>query len=569
MGSLRIAQAQINTTVGDIGANCAKIASSIEHARKSRADIVTFPELTVSGYPPEDLVLKPHFVQDCREALDEIAHTTAGVTALVGLPVRDGDAVYNAAALLSDGKIVSIYHKIELPNYGVFDEKRNFAPGTTPLIFTIDDIGVLITICEDIWIVDNQIERCARDNRVALTLNISGSPYYAGKISVQQEIAAGFARRTGSYLTYTNLVGGQDELVFNGTSLVVDPAGRLVARAALFQEDLLITDIEIDPAQTQTRRPVSTQECGEVPVVHRLTGDGRKKITPRITPVPGRVDEIYRALVVGTADYVKKNGFKKVVMGLSGGIDSSLVAAIAVDALGTENVVGVTMPSPYTSMRPFRTRSAWPIISASRSSPSRSKRFFPPISRCSPGSLATGKRASGPRTCRPASGATSSWRSPTGTGGWCSRPATRARRPSVIRPSTETRPAALPSSRMFPRRSSTSCRNISTRRQERRSSPASVIVRPPTAELRPNQKDEDSLPPYAVLDPILHNYVEDDKDVEEIVALGFDEKRVLEVARLVDINEYKRRQSPPASRSRPRHSAATAGSPSRTGICHS
>lgn len=545
MGFLRVAQAQLNTTVGDLDGNRAKIASFIERAKEHKADIVTFPELAVSGYPPEDLVLKSHFVRDCTAAVRRIARDVTGITALVGFPDYDGKAVYNAAALISEKEIVSVYHKIELPNYGVFDEKRNFTPGTGPRIFVIDGVPILITICEDIWIEGNAIERCGRLNNVAISLNISGSPYHAGKLSVQQDIAAGFARRTGSYLCYNNLVGGQDDLVFNGTSLVVDPKGGLVGRAALFEEDLLVTDIEIEPPGTWVNPAETARECGEVLVLRGYSGPPRKKMAPTVAPLPERVQEIYRALVLGTRDYVRKNGFKKVVMGLSGGIDSSLVAAIAVDALGVENVIGVTMPSVYTSSETFSDAGRLAENLGVRLITVPIKEIFSTyIDRLSGvfgdstdgvwtenlQARIRGNILMGLSNKYGWMVLTTGNKSETAVG-YSTLYGDTAGGFAIIKDVPKTVVYEL-----------SACVNKTAGKEV---IPNSVIVRPPTAELRPDQKDEDSLPPYAVLDPILAHYVEEDMSPEEIIALGFDAKRVYDTVRLVDINEYKRRQSPP------------------------
>jgi NAD+ synthase (glutamine-hydrolysing) len=542
MGILRVAQAQINTTVGDLDGNSAKIASFIGRAKEHKADIVTFPELTVSGYPPEDLILKDHFLRDCMDAIDRIARGVSGITALVGFPAAEGGAVYNAAALIADGRIVSVYHKMELPNYGVFDEKRYFTPGTTPLIFLVEGVPILLTICEDIWIAGNTLEKCGKKYGVAVSLNISGSPYHAGKLSIQQDIAARFARGTGSYLCYNNLVGGQDELVFNGTSLVVDPAGKLVARAALFEEELLVTDIGIDPKGTWAG---AAGECGEVPVLRGYTGAAREKTAPTVVSLPDRVEEIYRALVLGTGDYLRKNGFKKVVMGLSGGIDSSLVAAIAVDALGADNVIGVTMPSVYTSSETFSDAGSLAKNLGIRLITIPIKKMFSTY--LEELSTVFGDSAEGV---------------------WAENLQARIRGNLLMALSNKygwlvlttgnKSETAVGYSTLYGDTAGgfaiikdvpkTVVYELSAHVNEAAGKeiiPNSVIVRPPTAELRPNQKDEDSLPPYGVLDQILVHYVEEDMSPEEIIALGFDAGQVCDTVRRVYTNEYKRRQSPP------------------------
>jgi NAD+ synthase (glutamine-hydrolysing) len=541
MGFLRIAQAQINATVGDLGGNCAKIALFIERAKESEADIVTFPELAVSGYPPEDLILKDHFLKDCTRAVNEIAREVSGITALVGFPVGEGGAAYNAAGLIADGRIVSVYRKMELPNYGVFDEKRYFTPGTTPLVFSMNGVRILVTICEDIWIAGNALERCGRQQGVAVSLNISGSPYHADKLSIQQDIAARFARGTGSYLCYNNLVGGQDELVFNGTSLVVDPAGNLVARAPVFTEDLLVTDIDIKPAG----RAGSGKECGVVPAVVGFSGGAREPIAPTITALPGRAEEIYRALVLGTGDYLRKNGFTKAVMGLSGGIDSALVAAIAVDALGADNVIGVTMPSVYTSSETFSDAGLLAENLGIRLITIPIKKMFSTyleelstvFGDSAEGVWAENLQARIRGNLLMALSNKYGWlvlttgnKSETAVG-YSTLYGDTAGGFAIIKDVPKTLVYELSAH--------------VNKAAGHEVIPNSIIVRPPTAELRPNQKDEDSLPPYGVLDQILVHYVEEDMSPEEIIALGFDRNQVCDTVRRVYTNEYKRRQSPP------------------------
>jgi NAD+ synthase (glutamine-hydrolysing) len=545
MGFLRIAQAQINSTVGDLGGNCAKIASYIERAKDRKADIVTFPELAVSGYPPEDLVLKGHFLRDCADAVNRIAREVSGIAVLVGFPAAGDDAVYNAAALVADGRIVTVYHKMELPNYGVFDEKRYFTPGVSPLIFSLGGARILVTICEDIWIDGNALERCGREQGVAVSLNISGSPYHAGKLSIQQDIAARFARGTGSYLCYNNLIGGQDELVFNGTSLVVDPNGRLVARAPVFAEDLLVTDIDFTASGEPAGRAGPGTGCGEFPVVAGFSGGARERLEPTVAALPPSVEEVYRALVLGTGDYVRKNGFTKVVMGLSGGIDSSLVAAVAVDALGAENVIGVTMPSVYTSSETFS--------DAGRLAENLGVRLITvPIKKMFSTYLEELSAVFGDSA----------------EGVWAENLQARIRGNLLMALSNKygwlvlttgnKSETAVGYSTLYgdtaggfaiikdvPKTLVYELSAYVNSAAGREVIPESVIVRPPTAELRPGQKDEDSLPPYAVLDPILVHYVEEDMAPEEIIELGFDAKWVYDTVRRVDINEYKRRQSPP------------------------
>jgi NAD+ synthase (glutamine-hydrolysing) len=340
---------QINTTVGDIKGNVKKILKQIALAKEKQADIVTFLELAISGYPPEDLLLRPKFLRDNQEAVERIVQESDGMTAIVGFPdVRNGH-VYNAATIIHRGKLVDVYHKLELPNYGVFDEKRYFLPGDAPLFFDMGGVRFMVTICEDIWIENGMVERSAKENHVRVVLNISSSPFHAGKFAERQKIIARFARNTGAMVFYTNLVGGQDELVFDGGSLVVNLNREKIASARRFQEDLLLWDLETDRLSPHPPPSELYPRHGKYYALQTDNQPGRHPLLPQHLPELGELEEIYQALVLGTKDYVFKNGFKKVIIGLSGGIDSALTAEIAVDALGHENVIGVTMPSDYTS----------------------------------------------------------------------------------------------------------------------------------------------------------------------------------------------------------------------------
>jgi NAD+ synthase (glutamine-hydrolysing) len=347
---LRIALAQVNLTVGDIKGNTGKILKWIDKARKHDADLIAFPELAVSGYPPEDLLLRRRFLEDCRGAVDKIAKTLTQASVVVGFPSYSG-SVHNSAAVLAGGKVVSICNKIHLPNYGVFDEKRYFTPGRTALVVVAADARVGVSICEDIWREDVAVSQ-VREGRAHIILNISSSPYHAGKGNEREELLKRRALANDAYVAYVNLVGGQDELVFDGHSLVIGPDGVIMARGRQFREDLIVADIDVGKitrrATLAARRgfkriAVETADLDMKPLVHR------KKLAPRVDKLMPTLDEIYAAIVTGTRDYVRKNGFKKVVVGLSGGIDSALVATVAADALGKNSVVGVAMPSRYSS----------------------------------------------------------------------------------------------------------------------------------------------------------------------------------------------------------------------------
>jgi len=552
MDAVRIALAQINPTVGDLDGNVARIAEAIGAAREQHADLVTVPELSLSGYPPEDLLLKPRFLRDCGEALAELAGYTEGITALVGFPEASIGCVHNAAALLHDGRMKATYRKIELPNYGVFDEKRYFTPGSDCLMFDLNGLRFSITICEDAWVRSGAAERLALKNRAHVVLNISASPFHAGKLAIRRDVLAGFARRTGSYVAYTNLVGGQDELVFDGGSLVLRPDGEMIALARRFEPDLLVVGIE--PFEEPTP-PSARQASGRWEKRILFTSShssGVERVTPRLEPELGRVEEIYQALVLGTRDYARKNGFKKVAIGLSGGVDSALTAALAVGALGADNVIGVTMPSQYTSNETFSDAALLAKNLGIKLLTLPIKPTFDVYAQTLREALGPGPpgiemenlqariRGNIMMTLSNRFGwlvLTTGNKSETAVG-YCTLYGDTAGGFAVIKDVPKTVVYELA--------------DLVNRKAGRDVIPRSTIARAPTAELRPNQKDEDSLPPYAVLDPILKAYVEEDKAPDEIAELGFDLARVREVARLVDRSEYKRRQAPPGVKITPK-----------------
>ena len=552
MGALRIALAQINPTVGDLAGNAGKIVATLARAREAGADLVTFPELALSGYPPEDLLLKPHFLSDCRRALDLVAEGCQGIAALVGFPEAAGGQAFNAAALLHDGRILGTYHKVELPNYGVFDEKRYFSPGTGCLVFEANGLRVYVTICEDVWVCGGLAERHAQKNGAAVVLNISASPFHAGKLALRRSVLAGFARRTGAYVAYTNLVGGQDELVFDGGSLVLDPRGEVIGSAARFEEDLLLADLRVAGAGEAGPARQASGQWGRRLVLEGPNRNGRAPVPPRLAPPLNRVEEIYKALVLGTRDYVQKNGFSKVAIGLSGGVDSALTAALAVEALGRDNVIGVTMPSQFTSRETLAdaarlaanlgigliTVPIAPIFGVYLDS--LADAFGPG----EPGIERENLQARIRGNILMALSNRFGWLVLT-TGnksevavGYCTLYGDTAGGFAVIKDVPKTVVYELS--------------DHVNRTAGRDVIPQSIIQRPPTAELKPNQKDEDSLPPYAVLDPILRAYVEEDKAPEDLVPLCPDRARLKDVLQRVDRSEYKRRQAPPGVKITPK-----------------
>jgi len=552
MGVLRIALAQINPTVGDLAGNAARIIEAVGAAREQRADLVVVPELAVCGYPPEDLLLKPHFLRDCRAALDEVVAHTQGITALFGLPHTEEGRVHNAAALVHNAELVGIYCKTELPNYGVFDERRYFAPGTGCLPFELNGLCLAVTICEDVWVEGGSAERLARKNASQIVVNLSASPFHAGKLDDRREVLTAFARRTGAIVAYCNLVGGQDELVFDGGSLVVGPDGRTLASAARFQEDLLVADLPVSTPATGTHPRQASGQWRRRVVLKSPASEGREPVLTRIAAPLAHTDEVHRALVLGTHDYVRKNGFTKVVVGLSGGIDSSLTAAIAVDALGADNVIGVTMPSQYTSSDtlgdaallagnlgiPLLTVPIRPIFSAYTTALSEV------LGPGEPGIECENLQARIRGNILMALSNRFGWLVLT-TGnksevavGYCTLYGDTAGGFAVIKDVPKTLVYELS--------------EHVNQKAGRPVIPRSVLERPPSAELRPDQKDEDSLPPYAELDPILLDYVENDKAPAQIAAATGDLETVRDVVGKVDRSEYKRRQAPPGVKITPK-----------------
>ena len=552
MASLRIAQAQINTTVGNFSNNSEKIIQAISSAREQNADIVTFPELSVCGYPPEDLLLKRSFLRDNREILNRIKEHTEDMAAIVGYADYHDGKVYNAAALLHNNALIATYHKIELPNYGVFDEKRYFEKGSAHPVFEIGRMRFTITICEDIWIDGGISEKIAAAENADIVFNISASPFHAGKTDVRLQVADRFVKNTGSCLFFNNLVGGQDELVFDGGTFVVNSQGKVISRAARFREELLITDIEI-PTGRRAPKDQKPEHTEATLISLNLRPHAQKnKVQPKIAEKNTKLEEIYEALTLGTRDYVRKNGFKKVLIGLSGGIDSALTAAIAVDALGEENVVGVTMPSQYTSGETFTDaeRLAGNLHIKLITAPI--KEIYQSYLEAAETILGAAKHGIAHENMQArirgnilmAVSNQFGWLVLT-TGnkseiavGYCTLYGDMAGGFAVIKD--------VPKTLVF---------ELSKHLNERKGKeiiPQTTINRPPTAELRPNQKDEDSLPPYSILDPILEAYVEKDESAVEIINEGFDPETVHRVLQLVDLNEYKRRQAPPGVKITPR-----------------
>jgi NAD+ synthase (glutamine-hydrolysing) len=550
---LRIAAAQLDLVVGDLEGNVARMVDTYEAAEAAGCDLVAFPELAVTGYPPEDLLLRPTFVAQAAEALEKFASRTGRVAAVVGYP-EPGRDLYNAAAVCAHGRVYGVYRKHLLPNYAVFDEQRYFAPATAdgPL-FVVNGVRVAVTICEDAWSPTGPVLTQAAGG-AELVVNINASPYYAGRLRERETMLATRAADASVPVVYVNLVGGQDELVFDGASMVFDEGGHLFARGRQFAEDLLVVDVDVRPGFRRRlldpRGRVTAPPLPEVRVTEAQLAE--RNSVPRIEPVLEPVREVYEALVIGTRDYVRKNGFATVLIGLSGGIDSSLVAAIAADALGAENVVGVLMPSRYSSEGSVtdaeRLAANLGIRTMTIPIEPAHEVFLDMLSDVFAGTqsgvaeenLQARVRGTVLMTISNKFGwlvLTTGNKSEMATG-YSTLYGDMAGGFAVIKDVPKMLVYALAVDR--------------NERAGRELIPYSVLEKPPSAELRPDQRDEDSLPPYSRLDPIIEGYVEEDLSVGDLEERGLDHDLVRRVAGLVDHNEYKRRQAPPGVRVSPK-----------------
>jgi NAD+ synthase (glutamine-hydrolysing) len=561
MRKLRIVMSQIDTTVGDFAGNTRKIIDAIAAARALGVDLIIFPELAICGYPPEDLLFKPQFIEENLKSLDKVIKQTSGLAAIVGFVDAKSD-IYNAAAIINDGKLVSIYHKIYLPNYGVFDENRYFQAGRECPVYTMFGVGVGVNICEDIWYEAGPATAQAYAGAEVI-VNISASPYHFGKEGDRERMLATRASDNVAIIAYDNLVGGQDELVFDGDSMVLNEKGQLLARGKQFEEDLIVVDLDVEAVfRTRLHDPRWRKETllleDELEHAVKITVSELPPSTPKPALPPRQTKEhsfpadVYDALVLGTRDYITKNGFKKVLIGLSGGIDSSLVAAIATDALGPSNVVGVLMPSRYSSSGSV---SDAELLSRNLSI----KHITVPIEKVYQAYIETLSQEF--RDTKPDATEeniqarirgnllmalsnkfgwlvlTTGNKSEIATG-YTTLYGDMAGGFAVIKDVPKTLVYELAKYR-----NSVDNEEVI---------PPGIISKAPSAELRPEQKDTDSLPPYDLLDPVLTAYVEEDKSVEQIIGSGFDESVVKRAAQLVDGSEYKRRQAPPGIKITPR-----------------
>jgi NAD+ synthase (glutamine-hydrolysing) len=549
---VRIALAQLNVVVGDLDGNVERIVSAVAEARRSEADLVVLPELAVTGYPPEDLLLRPGFVRAAREAVDEVARGLEGIVALVGGPAFDRDLA-NAAYVCADGEVRGVYRKHFLPNYGVFDEHRYFAPGRELLLLELGEVVVGPTICEDVW----QPGPPATDLALAgatLLVNLSASPYHGGKAEDREEMLVTRARDNAAYVAFCNLVGGQDELVFDGHSVVLDDEGEVVARAPGFDEALLVVDVDPTEAIGRRLRDVRRRELersrASAPVATTIAlptpRTASASVAATVTPFAGELEQLRLALGLGLRDYVEKNGFADVVIGISGGIDSALTAAIAADALGPERVHTVSMPSRYSSAGTrddarevsvnlgvdFREIAVETVVGAYHEALGGLE-----------GLAAENLQARIRGTILMALSNTHGWLV-LATGnksemavGYATIYGDMVGGFALLKDVYKTDVWRL-------------ARHMNEQ-AGRELIPATTIERPPSAELREDQRDDQSLPPYEVLDPLLEAYVELDRSREELEE-QFDPAIVAKTLALVDRAEYKRRQAAPGVKLRPR-----------------
>jgi len=558
---LRIALAQLNTTVGDLPGNEERIAGAIEGAKAAGAQIVLFPELAVTGYPPEDLLFKEHFLEAARACVDRLAERADGIAAIIGFPERDDD-VYNAAAVCAQGAVVGIYRKLRLPNYGVFDELRYFQSGTEPMLVEIDGVAVGLTICEDVWVPGEPLTSEALAG-ARIVVNLSASPFDAGKAMQRERMLAQRARDSLCAVAFCALVGGQDELVFDGSSVVLDHRGEPIARAPQMAEHLLVCDVDTGaPAAARLKDSRRAAVRSERPTVTRLpsitTGATISSPSPEhrvggelFEPLD-ELTEVYAALVLGTRDYVEKNGFEKVTLGVSGGIDSALVTLVAVDALGPERVMAVTMPSRYSSSgtqadaRQLAVNLGCELLTLPIAEPMRAfdELLAEPFAGRKPDLTEENLQARIRGNLLMALSNKFGWLVLT-----CANKSEMSVGYSTLYGDSAGGFAVIkdvPKTLVY--------RLVAHRAQRDPESPVpeEMVTRPPSAELREEQRDEDSLPPYDVLDPILGGYVEEDLGRDQLVALGLPEADVERVIRLVDLAEYKRRQMPPGIKITPR-----------------
>ncbi len=541
MATLRISLAQINTSVGDISGNVDKIVFYLQEARKLESDIVAFPELAITGYPPEDLLHRSQFLKSNIVAMQQIVKESKDIVVIFGFADSDGSNLYNSAALAFNSKIIGVHRKHLLPNYGVFDEQRYFSSGNTCDVFKIDDTKIAINICEDIW-SDNGPLNTQSNNGASLIININASPFHIDKRITREKTIINQAIKNNVQIAYVNQVGGQDELVFDGSSMIVDNNGKIKSRASQFSEDLITHDVNIKNPKSITTDIDNDKNTFYIP---KYISEKSTNITTKLTNPIAPIEEIYQALVIGTQDYVYKSGFKKVIIALSGGIDSSLVAAIAVESFGKDNVTGISMPSEFSSegsktdayklsenlginiktipindifnlmqksLQPMFNNLPWDVAEENIQSRIRGNIIMALSNKFNSMVLTTGNKSEM-------------------AVGYATIYGDMAGGFSVIKDVPKLKVYEL-------------CNHINNK-EGKEIIPSSIIDKPPSAELRHNQQDTDSLPPYEILDAILEEYIENDSSYEDIINSGFDANVVSKIINLVDKTEYKRRQSAP------------------------
>lgn len=550
---LRVAVAQMNSIVGDFKYNSDCILDCIAKAVRCNADIIIFPELVLTGYPPEDLLLKNDFIEKNNKFLQYLTSSIKNIITVIGYAEKKKPSLYNSAALIYKGKVVGNYRKMILPNYGVFDEKRYFVEGVRPFYFILNGMKIGLTICEDIWDSNGPGKQICDKGQVDILINISSSPYFKGKAKTREDLIRKRAHQFKAHIIYANLVGGQDELVFDGHSLVVAPDGTIIERGNSFEEEMIYTDLEIQPKTVKQKLKNSRGsliKTYQFPPI--LIGANKPVIPNRKVRKLGATEEVFKALVLGTRDYMRKNGFMKAVIGLSGGIDSALTAAIAAKAIGSENVVGVTMPSAYSSQGSIDDSKtlaknlgiriiSLPIKDAMRAYDKILSKIFEGLpSDITEENLQARIRGNLMMALSNKMG----WLVLT-TGnksefsvGYCTMYGDMAGGFAVIKD--------------VPKKWVYQLSRWINKDKGYELIPKEIINKEPSAELRPNQKDTDSLPPYSTLDKVLARYVEEDKGIEKLKGIGLPMKEIKKIIKLVDANEYKRRQGPPGVKITPK-----------------
>ena len=553
MKNIRIALAQINPVVGDLSGNVQKIISYIKKARALKAELIAFPELAITGYPPEDLLLKPQFVNDNINALDQVKAASNDITVIVGF-VDSNKGLFNAAAVISNNRLIDVYHKKHLPNYGVFDEYRYFHRGRRLPVYDFGGIKIGVNICEDIWY--REPTKIQAQSGAEIIININASPYHIGKAAFRENLVSTRVSESGVIIAYVNMVGGQDELVFDGGSFVVDGDGKTIVKGVQFEEKLIPVDIEIKSAKTKSgknKAVIAKRQKVEKIKIPPVLIKGQKpaiKMKKNIE-MPSTV-EVYNALLLGTRDYVQKNGFKGVVIGLSGGVDSALVAVIAVDALGKEKVQGLFMPSLYTSKESHEDVYALAENLGIKITKVPINDLFETYLKTLEKSFSGTKRDVTEENLQArirgnilmAFSNKFGWLVLT-TGnksemsvGYATLYGDMAGGFAVIKDVPKTMVYELS--------------KWKNKKEGRVVIPERVLWKEPSAELKPDQRDTDSLPPYPVLDPVLKAYVEEDKSFNEILKMGCDVVCAQNVIKMIDLSEYKRRQAPPGIKITPR-----------------